>query len=654
MVEPAGAALPLHDSVDGEPVPLLLAESPAVVAAVEVGSQRWLLPSADGSHPEQALIVWISMDPYGEDYDVTNVMIALPGHGMEDAVLVNAYDSPPLAVRFILGDRTSLAALQPLDVAVAATLEDTFSPEAHGMIWPSASDLCRRAPGPLVTSEIFVQFSDLGPQFALQGDVVTEGFVTAEELEDLGDDDLPLVQSAAPPPSRGRGRGAASAASLRPRGRTRAASAEPGGSAARGGRGRGRSSPGQVPDVGGGPSAPPKALLDAISSTIRSELGSLTQRIEFLEHGHKAPPQAPSLSRGGPPGLDPLFGRGPGLVPDVLGAAREAQQLLRFGAGGSHAPNPFAMPSAGGPKAHPKGPPVRVGAAAKAAQAFGGLASEDLSQKAPVGASTNELLSRIASALEGSRSGAATSSDTAAGAAGSLAEYMNLLSGASGGSDQSGAGGASSRAGGLWALERIKRTRRERPDLVVEAAEAIAKEQLGVLSGEAWNWRRHVESELLPVCGNFSTLKRMLVLVAACLDEGRVYGLEQQQALLQHVYKVLEATARDPAHEMQWSWPLLGITDPAGRPRSNWAPGEAAALVAFHRDEAALEESKRKLAGGSHRADPSDRGGGDDAEPWWKRTAAAKAAAKAKAAAAKPAGGAQPKAGASSSANPSA
>ena len=82
------------------------------------------------------------------------------------------------------------------------------------------------------------------------------------------------------------------------------------------------------------------------------------------------------------------------------------------------------------------------------------------------------------------------------------------------------------------------------------------------------------------------------------MDEGRVYGLEQQQALLQHAYKVLEATARDPSHEMQWSWPLLGIADPAGWQRSNWAPGEAAALVAYHRDEAALEESKRKLAGG--------------------------------------------------------
>ena len=484
MAELVGTGIPVLDSVDGEPVPLLLAESPAVLAAVEVGSQRWLLPSADGSHPEQALIVWISMDPYGEDYDVTNVMVALPGHGMEEAVPVAAYDSPPLDVRFMLGDRTSLAALQPLDVAVAAALEDTFAPSAHGMIWPSASDLCRRAPGPLTTSEVFVQFSDLGPQFALQGDIITEGFVTAEELEELADDDMPLVQSSAPLPARGRGRGAAAGASPRPRVKGRATSAEPGASSARGSRGRGRAVPGQALDGGGGLSAPPKALLDAISSTIRSELGSLTQRIEFLEHSHKAPPQAPSLSRGGPPGLDPLFGRGPGVVPDVLAAAREAQQLLRFGAGGSSVQNPFAMPAVGGPKSRPKGPPAKAGGPVKASQVPGGPFCEDSSPQAPAGASTNGLLSRIASALEGSRSGAATSGDTAAGAAGSLAEYMNLLSGASGSSGHSGSGGASFRAGGLWALERIKRTRRERPDLVVEAAEAIANEQLGVLSGE--------------------------------------------------------------------------------------------------------------------------------------------------------------------------
>ena len=650
------------DSEGGEPVPLLLAESPAVVAAVEVGSQRWLLPSADGSHPEQALIVWIAMDPYGEDFEVTSVMIALPGRGMSDAVPVAAFDSPPVSVRFVQGNRATLAALRSVETSVAAALDDTFAPSAHGMIWPSASDLCRRAPPPLDVSEIFVQFADLGPQFALQGDIITEGFITAEELEELDggllaeEDDLPLVRPVVMLPTRGRGRGAGPTS--RARVRSRAASAETGVPSARGPRGRGRGDQVAGSDGGGGPAAAPKALIDEIRSTIRAELGSLTQRIELLEHSHKAPPQAPAFSRGSPPGLDPLFGRGPGVVSDVLGAAREAQQLLRFGAGGPTASNPFATPAFGGPKYPSRVPPAKVpqsvGGTAKASPEVGGPVSRADAQQAPAGSSTTELLSRIATALEGSRSGAGTSSDTAAGAAGSLGEYMNLLSGASG--DHAGSGVVSSRAGGLWALERIKRTRRERPDLVVEAAEAIAKEQLGVLAGESWNWRRHAESELLPACGNFSTLKRMLVLVAACLDEGRVYGLEQQQALLQHAYKVLEATARDPSHEMQWSWPLLGIADPAGRQRSNWAPGEAAALVAYHRDEAALEESKRKLAGGTHKADLSDSGlgRGDDAEPWWKRTAGAKAAAKAKAAAAKSFGGAQPKHAAQSSASPSA
>ena len=167
----------------------------------------------------------------------------------------------------------------------------------------------------------------------------------------------------------------------------------------------------------------------------------------------------------------------------------------------------------------------------------------------------------------------------------------------------------------------------------MEAAESIAKEQLGVLGSEAWNWRRHTEQELIPLCGNFSTLKRMLAILSAALDEGRTYGLPQQQAFLQHAYKVMEATARDPHHEMQWSWPLLGITDPAGRKRPNWAPGEAAALVAYRRDEAALEDSKKKLASASGRDAPwGGPGAGGEASdanaPWWKNKADAKAKAK--------------------------
>jgi len=54
---------------------------------------------------------------------------------------------------------------------------------------------------------------------------------------------------------------------------------------------------------------------------------------------------------------------------------------------------------------------------------------------------------------------------------------------------------------------------------------------------------------------------------------------------------------------------LLGISDPGGRKRSNWAPGEAAALVAFQRDEAALEDSKKKLGGGKGTAPASSTEG---------------------------------------------
>jgi hypothetical protein len=654
-MEDAALAAALADSVSGEQIPTLLAESSAVMAAVELGGHQWVLPSADGSNPEQAQVVWIAMDPYGDDYDVTSVMMALPGRGEPDAVLVSpssayAAGHPPVSVRFVHGTRPTLDALLPVDVSTAVEFGGqflhTFDPASGGVVWPSPSALCRRAPPPLSRAEVFIQFSDLGPQFALQGDIITDGFITADDFDDLAgtenSDELPLLPVGERGPARGRGRGRGS--------RTRVPSAE-----GRSSRGRGRGA--SAPAGGGGPASPPRALIDEIRSAVRSEMTGLTMRIERLERASQSAP-TPTMK---PPGLDPLFGRVPDGSTDVLAAAREAQQLLRFGAGSPAGSNPFAMPMQSGPKAASKAPPAKSGplggGVARVTPLHASPASKCHDASGRPGPSTNELLSRIATALEASHTGggAASVPDTGAGSAASLSEYLNLLSGAGTPGDSGGSGsvGGASRAGGLWALERIKRTRRERPELVLEAAESIAKEQLGVLSGESWNWRRHAESELLPHCGNFSTLKRMIVLIAACLDEGRVYGPQQQHALLQHAYKVLEATAKDPSHEMQWSWPLLGIADPAGRKRSNFAPGEAAALVAFHRDEAALEESKKKLSGsGSHHAEASPSGGDDSSTPWWRKSAAAKAAAKAVAkakaaaspgASAKPAG--QPAAG---------
>jgi len=634
-MEDANLASALADSVFGEQVPALLAESASVTAAVEVGSQPWVLPSADGSNPEQALVVWMTLDPYGEDYELTNVMFALPGRGDSDAVLVapsSAYATghPPISVRFVLGTRRTVEALLPLDISTAVEFGGqflhTFAPASGGVVWPSASALCRLAPPPPSAAEVFVQFSDLGAQFRIQGSVITDGFVTAEDFDDLpgteNSDELPLLLPVSAERASARARGGRGRGS-----RTRASSAE--GRSARG-RGRGAS----APAGGDGPASPPRSLIDEIKSAVRSEMSGLTQRIELLERASQSVP-TPTMK---PPGLDPLFGRVPDGSTDVFTAAREAQQLLRFGAGSPAGSNPFAMPSQSVPKAGSKAPPAKSGplggGGAKLTPPFANPAGKHPVGFSASGSSTNELLSRIATALEASHTGggAASAPDTGAGSAASLSEYLNLLSGAGAAGDSGGSGsvGGASRAGGLWALERIKRTRRERPELVLEAAESIAKEQLGVLSGESWNWRRHAESELLPLCGNFSTLKRMIVLIAACLDEGRVYGPQQQQALLQHAYKVLEATARDPAHEMQWSWPLLGLTDPAGRKRSSFAPGEAAALVAFHRDEAALEESKKKLSGsGSHHPEASHNGGDDGGVPWWKKSPAAKASAKA-------------------------
>ena len=196
--------------------------------------------------------------------------------------------------------------------------------------------------------------------------------------------------------------------------------------------------------------------------------------------------------------------------------------------------------------------------------------------------------------------------------------YRNLLSHAMGVEGDAITQGSGSKVSGQWALERIKRTRREKPEIVWQAACDGIQEQLGVLEGEAWSFRRHAEQELVPACGNFSTLKRMLMILAAVLDEGRAYGASAQTAMLVHAYRVLEATARDPQHEMQWPWPLLGIPDPAGRQRAAWAPGESAAVVAFHREEAALEESKRKL--GRRSDDPAGGGPSDTQQvPGWLR-----------------------------------
>ena len=112
---------------------------------------------------------------------------------------------------------------------------------------------------------------------------------------------------------------------------------------------------------------------------------------------------------------------------------------------------------------------------------------------------------------------------------------------------------------------------------------------------------------IAPALRFLQTFKRMIAMVSAALDEGRTGSLERQHSLLVHIYVVLEAAAKDPAHELAWGWPLLGIADPEGRPRVGWAPAEVASLAAYHKEEAVLEAAKKALG---ERASGSGRKGG--------------------------------------------
>jgi hypothetical protein len=147
------------------------------------------------------------------------------------------------------------------------------------------------------------------------------------------------------------------------------------------------------------------------------------------------------------------------------------------------------------------------------------------------------------------------------------------------------------------AMQRIQSTGRLRPDVVVEASERAAQAESRVYPGEQWPWTIHTERDLLPDAGNIATLKRMLMRSAAALDVGRIYGLEVQNAYLRRIHKVLSDMAGDRDHNVEWSWPILGIADAGSlRRRSTWAPAETAALTACRKDEATLLQAKQLLS----------------------------------------------------------
>ena len=85
-------------------------------------------------------------------------------------------------------------------------------------------------------------------------------------------------------------------------------------------------------------------------------------------------------------------------------------------------------------------------------------------------------------------------------------------------------------------LARIIRTRETHPQVIEEA----------------WSFQRSVENHVLANCATFRTLRRFLVMLTACWDEGRLHGCERAYVLMIHCFTVAESAAKDPTHSLEW------------------------------------------------------------------------------------------------------
>ena len=84
-------------------------------------------------------------------------------------------------------------------------------------------------------------------------------------------------------------------------------------------------------------------------------------------------------------------------------------------------------------------------------------------------------------------------------------------------------------------------------------------------------------------------------MVARALDDGRIGGFERQYATLRKICGILQSAAKDSAHDSTWEWLLLGPSDPDALPDVHWSPAEALAVIAWHREAAALETAKKQV-----------------------------------------------------------
>ena len=152
-----------------------------------------------------------------------------------------------------------------------------------------------------------------------------------------------------------------------------------------------------------------------------------------------------------------------------------------------------------------------------------------------------EVLAKLAAVLDKPRSSHSVEEEFGVdpGVATTETEYIEALIGG-------GFGGGHAR------VQRILSTRHENPGVIIAAHETRVREDLMTLCKESWSWQRHAKEHLLHHCGQFRTLRTVIVMVAGALDEGRIGGFERQHAMLCQIYRILESGAKDSGHDLVW------------------------------------------------------------------------------------------------------
>jgi hypothetical protein len=132
---------------------------------------------------------------------------------------------------------------------------------------------------------------------------------------------------------------------------------------------------------------------------------------------------------------------------------------------------------------------------------------------------------------------------------------------------------------------------------------------MGVLAGKSWSHRKLAKEEIYP----HRMVLRTVAIGIEALDRGRVYGAAAEHAFLLQSLKVLKDAAESKKKDLGYTWPLLGIPDPATTVRPFWTPSERVARASYHRDVSTLAAARTKLASGQSGGDrdTTPDGGGD-------------------------------------------